>query len=85
MRPRLAVVLDRHLTVDEDRAVAARALDAPPLAARDVVRDLDREALELLEVVDDDIGRCAFDQRAPIAEAGAVRGECREPPVGGSW
>src|SRR5207244_2946224 len=82
MDPGLAVVLDRHLAVDEDEPVALRALDAPPLAAGKIVRDFRRQAGELLEVVDDDVRRRTFDERPAVAEAGAVGGEGGQAPVG---
>src|SRR5438552_1917750 len=69
MDPGLAVVLDRHLAVDEDEAITLRALDAPPLAAGEIVRDLRRQAGELLEVVDDDVRRRTFDGRRLRREA----------------
>jgi hypothetical protein len=81
MHVRLAVVLDRDPAVDQDVAVAAGALDAPPLAAREVVCDLGGEARELLVIVDDDVGGRALDERAAPSEPRAVRRERREAPV----
>src|SRR6185295_7429360 len=74
MPARLAVVLDRDFPVHQHEAVAARALDAPPLAAREVVRYLGGEAVETREVVDHEVRGRALGERATVAEAGAVCG-----------
>src|SRR5262245_35447511 len=79
-RPRagLAVVLDGHLAIDENVAIAGAALYAAPLAAGEVVRLLDRRHGEVVEVVDDDVRRLAFLERAAIGEAGAVGRQGRQ-------
>ena len=69
----LAIILYRHAAVHHHVPVAARALDATPLAAGEVVRDLGRQALEAVVVVDDDVRGRADGERPPVAEAGAVR------------
>src|SRR3989442_15271936 len=79
---RLPVVLDRHLAVDEHVAVAAGALEAPPLAAGKVVGNLGRQDLEPLEVIDDHVRRRTFHERAAVAEPRTVRRQRRQPPVG---
>src|SRR6516162_8176136 len=66
----LLVVLDGDFAVDEDPSVARCPLDAPPLVAGQVVRDLARPGVEVLEVVHDDVGRPADAHRAAVAEAG---------------
>src|SRR5581483_8138999 len=56
-------VLERDLAVDQRPAIALGALDDAPFAGRQIVQDLELPlggALQLGEVVDDDVGRRAF-------------------------
>ena len=83
-RARGATGGESHLAVDDDRAVAVRALHATPFPAREIVRDLahplglDRQ---FLEVVNDHVRRRALAQHAAAAEARGVRGQRGEPVV----
>src|SRR5262249_6400188 len=81
VRTGLAVLHDGDLPVHQHEAVSARALDATPLATREVVRHLGRQAGQLLEVVDHQVGRRPLGEQAAIAEARAVGGQGGEPPV----
>src|SRR5262245_23443503 len=81
---RALAVLERRLAVHEDPAIALGALHAAPLAGGEIVRDLvlvlGRQA-ELREIVDDDVRGRALAERAAIAEARRLRGECAHVPV----
>src|SRR5882672_9985408 len=76
-----AVALPGNLPVHDHLAIALGALHAAPFVARQVVRNLDREHLQPLEIVNDDVGRCALTQEAAIFESGAEGGKSRHPPV----
>src|SRR5205814_1706131 len=71
-----APVLERHLAVDDRPAVALRLLDTPPLAAREVIRDLARplrQHFQVLQIVDDDVCRGALPQEAAVLETRRMR------------
>ena len=73
-----AILFDRDLAVHEHEAVAGGALDAAPLAAGLVLELLDRQHLQVLEVVDDDVRGLAHLDRAAVAVAGDVGGKRRK-------
>src|SRR5580704_2340607 len=76
-----AVALPGNLTVHDHVTVALGALHAAPFVARQVVRNLDRQDLQPLEVVNHDIGRCTLAQEAAIPESRAEGRQPRHPPV----
>src|SRR5262245_49678030 len=75
------VVVDGDLAVDDDPAVAVGALDPAPLVAGEVVHDLTGPRRQPFVVVDDDVGRPADTDGAPVAKAGERCGEGGQPPV----
>src|SRR5258705_2776685 len=76
-----AVALPGNLAVHDHLTIALGALHAAPFVARQVVRNLDRQHLQPLEVVNHDIGRCALAQEATILESGAEGRKPRHAPV----
>src|SRR5262245_53339754 len=81
MGSRLPTVLDRHLTVDHDRTEPLGLAHTSPLAARQIMHDLHGSYVELLEIVDYHVRRCAFSQEAAIAEPGTQRGQRAQAPM----
>src|SRR5271154_46592 len=65
---RLAV-LKGDLTVDQDPVVALGFLDPPPLAAGQVFGHFRGQNLQLVEVIDHDVGRRLLAYRATVFEA----------------
>src|SRR5260221_8168290 len=80
-RARELLAFPGYLAVHDDVAIALGTLHATPFVDRQVVRDLDRQHFELIEVVDHDVGRRAFAQEATILEASAECGQARHAPV----
>src|ERR1700676_1095062 len=76
-----AIAFPGNLAVHDNVAVALGTLHATPFVARQIVRDLDWQHFELIEVVNDDIGGRAFAQKAAILESGTERGKSRHAPV----
>src|SRR5262249_42601523 len=66
----LLVVLDGDLAIDEHPAIPPGSLDPAPLTTRQIVGDLARLRLEVLVVVDDDVGRTADPDGAAVPEPG---------------
>src|SRR5581483_3498642 len=67
--------------VDDNRAVAYGALNTAPLSPRQVIGDLAdpvRFHIQMLEVIDDQVGPRAFAQDSAVAETGRVSGQRRE-------
>src|SRR5579875_4097187 len=70
-----------RLAVDDNVAIALGALYAAPFAARQVVYHLDRRYLQLVEIVNYDVGGIPLLEQAAIGESGAIGGQGTQPPV----
>src|SRR5579885_2792945 len=71
--------------VHDNRPVAYGALNTAPLSPRQVIGDLADPVgldIQMLEVVDDHVGPCAFAQDSAVAETGRVSRQRREAIVG---
>ncbi len=86
MAPGALAVFEGDLAVDDGSTLyPSRPLHSPPLAARKVVRRPRRPSRASHPgslVVDDDVGRSAFAERAAIAEAGSMGGQGAEADSG---
>jgi len=66
----LVTVLEDRLAVDHHGLITLGPLHTAPFAAREVVDNFHRQDVQLVEVVNHDIGRCSFYQRTTSQRSG---------------
>src|SRR5580658_807445 len=76
-----AIAFPGDLAIHDNVAIALGTLHTAPFVTRHIVDDLDRQHLQLVKVVDNDVGGSALAQETAILEAGAKCGQPRHPPV----
>src|SRR5690242_6742518 len=81
-RPNAAAVLECQFTVDQHRPIAIAALDTPPFVTWEIMDDLHRLNLEAIEIINYNIGRGSFDERAAILKSRTHRRMCAQTEMG---